>query len=110
MKNKNDELETLPQRLKYLRKTHKYTLDKLATIIGSSKSYLWEIESGKAKNISCTFLMKLANALKTDLVYLINGKPFEIEEVFLARYRSLSAKGKKILDEIMNILQSNHIF
>lgn len=62
----------LGDRIKAIRGSLGWTQDKLAKEAGISKSFLSEIENGKA-NVSGENLLKIANALNASLDYLMKG-------------------------------------
>lgn len=64
-------VETLGQKIKRLRKSKHLSLDKLAQLTKTSKSYLWEIEEGRTTNPSSTKLSCIAIHLDTTIGVLL---------------------------------------
>ena len=61
----------LGDKIRRLRKTQGYTLDKLAELAESSKSYIWELENKKPPRPSADKVAKIAVALGVTPDYLI---------------------------------------
>jgi len=59
-------LPTLAANIKAARLKRGYTLEQLARKVGTSKSYIWEIESGK-KNPGFLLVYDIAHILKISL-------------------------------------------
>lgn len=64
-------LETVGQRIKKRRTGLKLTLEEVAELIGSSKSYVWELENKNIERPSAEKLLSLAEALQTSMSYLL---------------------------------------
>lgn len=73
----------LSDRLKKARKEKGFTLEKLANSIGSSKSYLWQIENGQKTNPSFDMILKISKVLDIPIDY------------FACENDSLQSKGQK---------------
>jgi transcriptional regulator with XRE-family HTH domain len=67
-------METVGQRLLFLRTRKDLTLDQLAEQSGLSKSFLWEVEHDRT-GISGAKLLRIANVLGASLDFLLRGKP-----------------------------------
>ncbi len=52
---------TLGEKMKAHRIAQNMSLQEVADIIGTSKSYIWELEDGRCKNPSLWMVKKLAN-------------------------------------------------
>lgn len=61
----------LGEKIRALREEKKYSLQSLAEICGSSKSYIWELENRDTQNPSGEKLTALALALDTTVDYLL---------------------------------------
>jgi len=73
----------------------KFTLDKLAELSGSSKSYIWELENKDPSRPSAEKLAKIAENLGTTLDYLLGEEDSFTEEnaadaLFYRRYRRMN--------------------
>ena len=66
------ELETVGQRINYVRTQKRLTLESLANQAGLSKSFLWEVEKGRS-GISGARLLSVADALDASVDYLLRG-------------------------------------
>ena len=64
---------TLGQRLRHLRDSRRWSLDDAATNIGISKTYLWELESGNAGDMSLRIAAGIARAYRVSLDYIAAG-------------------------------------
>lgn len=62
---------TTGRRLKRLREARDFSQGQLATYSGVARSYISEIESGQAANVSGARLSKLAEVLETSVDYLL---------------------------------------
>ena len=61
----------LGEKIRLLRKKKGYSLDKLAELTESSKSYIWELENKNPSRPSADKLGKIANQLDTTIEYLL---------------------------------------
>jgi len=59
-------------RLQSIRKTQRLSQEKLAEISGLHRTYISSLERG-ARNPTLTTLQALANALNTEIAYLVSG-------------------------------------
>lgn len=62
----------LGEKIRRLRKQKGFTLDKLAELSGSSKSYVWELENKNPPRPSAEKLARVAESLDTTLEYLLD--------------------------------------
>ena len=67
-------LDTVGQRINYIRTEQGLTLEKLADQAGLSKSFLWGVEQDRS-GISGRRLLQVANALGASLDFLLRGEP-----------------------------------
>lgn len=65
---------TLGEKIRKHRKEKGYSLDKLAEISGSSKSYIWELENRDERKPSAKKLTSIAQALGVTTDYLLDDK------------------------------------
>ena len=96
----------LGAKIKELRKEKGLTLEQLAELIGSGKSYIWELENKGVKRPSAEKLAAIAKALDVTTDYLLDNEQTEVsegltQEVFFRKLGQLD-KGdqEKILDMI----------
>lgn len=102
----------LGTRVRTLRKSNQLTLEALATKIGSSKSYIWEIENKDVARPSAERLTKIARALQTTVEYLLEGSdgvdPDEARDAaFFRKYREQDKVTKKRLQQLLDILDED---
>jgi len=100
----------LKDKIRELRKKQKLTLEDLANLTASSKSYIWEIEN-KDTNPSAEKLSKIAEVLNTTTEYLINDDMEEQGEsdennAFFRKYSKADPKTKEKLQQIFAILEN----
>ncbi len=95
------------EKIRKLRKERGYTLDQLAELTGSSKSYIWEIENKAPPRPSADKLSKIANALDVTIEYLMDDSGAIDQEdaadaAFFRKYKQLSegdrARLRKMID------------
>lgn len=101
-------------RVREKRKSKGWTLEKLAEQIGSSKSYIWEIENNK-KSTSAEKLMEIATALQTTTDYLLGGSDYIMQEnanseegardsAFYRKYSQMPKSTKTKLQKMLDLL------
>jgi transcriptional regulator with XRE-family HTH domain len=98
----------LGAKIKELRKKKGFTLEQLAELIGSGKSYIWEIENKGVKRPSAEKLAAIAKALDVTTDFLINDDQSEVsddqeKEVF---FRKLGQLDKGDRDKIMDMIDA----
>ena len=96
------------KKIKTLRKKKGFTLQQLAEMIGSGKSYIWEIENRGLKRPSAEKLALIANALDVTTDFLINNEQSELsgdenKEIF---YRKLGRLKQDDQDKIMDMIEA----
>lgn len=64
----------LGERIRRLRMQMGLTLDRLAELTNSSKSYIWELENKNPPRPSAAKLAKIADKLETTLEYILEGE------------------------------------
>ena len=89
----------LGEKIRRLRREKGYTLDKLAELAESSKSYIWELENKSPPRPSADKISKIATVLGVTADYLISDAvPVEdaTDAAFFRKYRSMdpATKGK----------------
>jgi transcriptional regulator with XRE-family HTH domain len=93
---------TLGSKLRELREKKGYTLEKLADLSGSSKSYVWELENKAPPRPSADKLSKIAEALGVTLEFLINDSAGLTQEsaedtLFFRNYQKMDDTSKAML-------------
>jgi len=100
---------SLGEKIERHRKEKGYSLDKLAELTDSSKSYIWELEnprSGKkAVKPSGEKLTQIAKALSVTTDYLLDdlAQPDEdiVREAFFRKFSQLDPKDKERIEEMI---------
>ena len=83
------QLDTVGQRINYIRQEMGLTLEALASRSGLSKSFIWEVEQDRS-GISGQHLLQVADALNASVEYLLRGgSPKEYEPPSIEVPRSL---------------------
>lgn len=105
---------TLPigEKIRELRKERGISLDKLAELTSTSKSYLWELENKDNANPSAEKVAKIAAALKVSTEYLMDERltepePSEEDKAFYRKYRGLPPKTKRKIDKFLDMLEDD---
>ena len=100
----------LGERVREVRLKRGLTLEALAEQVGSSKSYMWEIENKAVARPSAEKLHLIAVALDTTAEYLLAAD--EVTEVeaadvaFFRKYQKMKPKGKEQLRVMLKILDN----
>ncbi len=99
----------LGEKIYELRKKKGYTLEKLAELTESSKSYIWELENRNMPRPSAEKITAIAKCLDVTPEYLIDeseSKPTDevVDTAFFRKYRKLDEPVKQRLREIMEVL------
>lgn len=77
----------LGEKIRKLRKDQGLTLDKLAELTESSKSYIWELENKNPPRPSAEKLAKIAEKLGTTIEYLMDeGEDVSVEDAADAQF------------------------
>ncbi|MGI9363118.1 MAG: helix-turn-helix domain-containing protein [Parasphingorhabdus sp.] len=98
----------LGDKIRDLRKEKKLTLDKLAELTGSSKSYIWELENKNPPRPSAEKLSKIAEQLGVTMEYLLDDQNVlkeddAVDAQFYRQYRKMNAETKERIRKMVNI-------
>jgi len=98
----------LGEKIRRLRKEKKLTLDKLAELTSSSKSYIWELENKNPPRPSAEKLAKIAEQLEVTLDYLLDDKrqitkEDAVDAQFYREYRDMEPQTKKKIREMVKL-------
>lgn len=90
----------LGEKIQRLRKEKGLTLEKLADLTDSSKSYIWELENKNPPRPSAEKIARIANQLGVEIEYLLDDDATISEEdtvdaKFYRDYRKLSPETRK---------------
>lgn len=101
----------LGDRIRDLRKAKGYTLDKLAELSDSSKSYIWELENKDPPRPSADKIAKIAEALGVTGDYLMGADNATLQsaedQAFFRKYSQMPDKTRLKLREIANLLDED---
>lgn len=97
----------LGEKIRCLRTGKGYSLDKLAELTETSKSYLWDLENREAHRPSADKINKVAAALDVTPEYLLSERDVAPDEeiadqAFFRKFRTLDPDVKKKLRKIMD--------
>lgn len=97
----------LGEKIRTLRQKKGYTLDKLAELSESSKSYVWELENKNPPRPSADKIAKIAVALGVTPDYLIT-ESVAVEDAtdvaFFRKYRSMDPATKEKIRRMMDLI------
>lgn len=96
----------LGDKIRALRKQRKLSLEQLAEMTDSSKSYIWELENKDDPKPSAEKIGKIAAVLEVTTEFLLNDTvetPNEqvIDEAFFRKYKKMPDDTKKRLRQIL---------
>lgn len=96
------------KKIRLLRKEKGYTLEKLAELTDSSKSYIWELENKDPPRPSADKITKIAGVLGVTTEYLMSKsqKPPSdtvLDAVFFREYQDLDETTKEKIRELVNV-------
>ena len=99
----------LGEKIRRLRKEKGYTLEKLAELSESSKSYIWELENKNPPRPSAEKLAKIAAVLGVTGDYLIGatetaGVETAADEAFFRKYRRMDAATKDKVRRLADVI------
>ncbi len=95
-------------KIRTLRKQKKLSLEKLAELTDSSKSYIWELENKDDPKPSADKVAKIASVLEVTSEFLMSesdASPDDavIDEAFFRKYKSMPDETKKKLRQILDV-------
>ena len=105
-------LTSLGEKIRRLRTQKKLTLDHLAALTESSKSYIWELENKNPPRPSAAKLAKIAAMLDTTLDYLLDeGENVTEEDAadarFYRQYRGMDSTTKAKIRQMVKLWGEN---
>lgn len=95
-------------KIRTLRKQKKLSLEKLAELTDSSKSYMWELENKDDPKPSADKVAKIASVLEVTSEFLMSESDTSpsdavIDEAFFRKYKSMPDETKKKLRQILDV-------
>lgn len=100
----------LGDKIRALRKEKGYTLDKLAELAESSKSYIWELENKDPPRPSADKIAKIAVALDVTPDYLITEDvPIAeaTDKAFFRKYQRMDSGTKEKIRKLLDLIGKN---
>ena len=99
-------------KLRTIRTERKITLEELATAIGSSKAYVWQLENKESAKPSAEILLKISNYFGQSPDFFLDDEldtPSEnqVEDAFFRKFKKLSKEDKEYMDRIISGLERN---
>jgi transcriptional regulator with XRE-family HTH domain len=98
---------TLGEKIRRHRLEKGYSLDKLAELTGSSKSYMWELENRDTRRPSAEKLTRIARALSVTTDYLLDDSatPDEVvvREAFFRKFTRLDVEDQKKIEQLIDV-------
>jgi len=97
----------LGDKLRALRQQKKLSLEQLAELTDSSKSYIWELENRDDPNPSADKISKLAAALDVTTEFLLSHTTASpdaevVDEAFFRKYKAMPESTKKQIRKILD--------
>ena len=97
----------LGDKIRAQRKQKKYSLEQLAELTDSSKSYIWELENKDDPKPSAEKIGKIATVLEVTTEFLLTDSvaaPGEevLDEAFFRKYKTMSEPDKKKIRKILD--------
>ena len=100
---------TLGGKIQKIRKQKGLTLEKLAELTGSSKSYIWELENRSPPRPSAAKIARIADELEVEIEYLLDNeatvsKEDSVDAKFYREYRKLTPETRKKIRDIAKLI------
>lgn len=96
----------LKDKLREHRKKLGYSLDDLARLSGSSKSYLWELENRDQRKPSAEKLAKIAEVLRVTTEYLLDERAEmddgQVREAFFRKFNRLDVDDRRRIQDMID--------
>lgn len=98
---------TLARRLHDLRLEHALSLQEVASAIGASRAYIWNLEKGRADNPSLEMIGKLAGLFRVRIADLVGENPAAADEdpEMVAMFRDLKQLDTRDRETIRVLMQ-----
>jgi transcriptional regulator with XRE-family HTH domain len=101
-------MPTPGEKIRELRKKKGYTLERLAELSDSSKSYIWELENRNSPRPSAEKIAKIAAVLGVTSDYLIDtaesaSAPDAVDQAFFRKYRNMDPNTKERIRQMVEL-------
>ncbi len=105
-------LTALGSKMKKLREEKGYTLEKLAELTESSKSYIWELENKAPPRPSAEKISSIAKKLGVTIEYLMDNQNIMSQEnaedtLFFRNYQKMDTKTKEKIRTMVDLWQED---
>lgn len=99
----------LGEKIRKLRKEQELTLDKLAEMTESSKSYIWELENKNPPRPSAEKIAKIADKLGVEIEYLLDEdktirEEDSIDAKFYRDYRKFDSETREKIRKMTKLI------
>ena len=100
---------TLGSKIQKIRKQKGLTLEELASLTDSSKSYIWELENRNLPRPSATKIARIAKELEVEIEYLLDNeavvsKEEAVDAKFYREYKKLEPETRKKIRDIAKLI------
>ena len=100
---------TLGGKIQKIRKQKGLTLEKLAELTGSSKSYIWELENRSPPRPSAAKIARIADELEVEIEYLLDNeatvsKEDSVDAKFYREYKKLDSETRRKIRDIAKLI------
>lgn len=103
-------------KLRKFRTSKNLTLENMATVIGSSKAYVWQLENKTNAKPSADLLLKIANYFsESPEFFLYDGQidksdrhVGQVEDAFFRKFKKLSESDKRTIERIASGFEDNN--
>lgn len=94
------------EKLRWVRTNRNKTLEELATAIGSSKAYVWQLENKRNAKPSAELLLKIANYLGESPDFFLDDRvdkhsESQLEDAFFRKFQNLSEEDKRYINRMV---------
>lgn len=99
----------LGEKIQKLRKGKGLTLDQLATLTGSSKSYIWELENKNPPRPSAEKIARIAQHLEVEIDYLLDesgdiAEEDAVDAKFYREYRKMDPATREKIRQMAKLI------
>jgi transcriptional regulator with XRE-family HTH domain len=100
--------KSLGEKIHQLRTQKGYTLEKLAELTESSKSYIWELENKNPPRPSAEKISKIAAILGVTADFLVDTRestpaPDVLDQAFFRKYRNMDPSTKERIRQMVEV-------
>lgn len=99
-------------KIRNLRKEKGYSLDRLADLSSTSKSYLWELENRETANPTMDKVAKIAEVFGVTAEFLLDNEETQpsgdvADRAFFRKYQKLPTPTKQKIQDILKVIQEH---